>query len=212
MKLRFYSLAVGAMAAAVLVAGCSGGSTPSPPSDSPGSSASPSATGKTLPYAGAPKVEKPLPGSVLSGHPCDGALTAAQINEIFRMQPPGVHTDIPALGPECKWLNEDTGALVQVLYTVKADGLSAVYANTKGLAKVWRPIPSVQGFPAVAHSTSSDQGKEDNCQVSVGITDEYTVDASVGLGQSRVGKQDPCDAATQVAGMVVTNLKQKAGA
>ncbi len=127
------------------------------------------------------------------------------------MQPQGVHADIPALGPECKWINEDTGALVLVLYTMKADGLSAVYANTKGLAKVWRPLPAVQGLPAVAHSTSSAQGPTDSCQVSVGITDKYTVDVSVGLGQSRLGKQDPCDAAAVVAGMVVTNLKKKAG-
>lgn len=146
MKLRNYSLAVGAMAAAVLVVGCSGGSTPNPPVDSSGPAASSSAAGKTLPYAGAPKVEKPLPESVLSGHPCDGALTAAQINEIFKTQPQGVHADIPALGSECKWLNEDTGAVVLVLYTTKADGLSAVYANTKGLAKVWRQLPLFKVF------------------------------------------------------------------
>lgn len=212
MKLRNCLLAVGVLVAAVLVVGCSGGSTPKPSSDSSGSSVSPSTTGKTLPYAGAPKVEHPLPESVLSGHPCDGALTAAQINAIFKMQPQGVRADIPALGPECKWVNEDTGSLVLVLYTTKADGLSAVYANTKGMAKVWRPLPPVQGLPAVAHSTAGDQRQNDSCQVSVGITDRYTVDVSVGLGQSRVGKQDPCDAAATVAGMVVTNLKQKAGA
>lgn len=212
MGMRVHSLAVGATAAAVLVAGCSSGLTPKPSAGSSGPPASPPVAGKTLPYAGAPKVEKPLPESALSGHPCDGALTSSQINEIFRMQPRGVHADIPALGAECKWVNEDTGALVQVLYTTKSDGLSAVYANTRGLAKVWRPLPSVQGLPAVAHTTSSDSGKQDNCQVSVGVTDKYTADVSVGLGQTRVGSQDPCDAAATVADMVIANLKHKAGA
>ena len=43
-------------------------------------SPSPSAAGKTLPYAGAPKVEHPLPESVLSALPCDGALTPDQLH------------------------------------------------------------------------------------------------------------------------------------
>ena len=209
MKARFRDIAA-ALAALMLTAGCSGGSTPGVAPT--GASSSPSPTGKALPYAGAPKVDNPLPESVLSGHPCDGALTPAQLDEILLQQPQGKRNDDPSLGPECQWLNSDAGALVAVAYTTKVtDGLSAVYANTKPKATVWRPLPAIQGFPAVAHSTFSQQGSKSFCQVSVGISDQYAVDVSVSLGETAVGKKDPCDVTATVAGMVVTNLRQKAG-
>lgn len=149
---------------------------------------------------------------MLAGDPCDGALTPAQLTEILNQQPPGKHNDDPSLGPACQWPNSETGALVTVAYTTKVtDGLSTLYANTKPKATVWRPLPLIQGFPAVAHSTFSQQGSKSFCQVSVGISDQTTVDVSVGLGETAVGKKDPCDVTTTVAGMVVTNLRQKAG-
>jgi hypothetical protein len=208
MKARFLLTVAGSVAAATLVAACSGSPAPS----TGATPASPSQTGKTLPYAGAPKVENPLPESVLSGHPCDGGLTPAQLNEILRQQPQGKRNDDPSLGAECQWPNSDTGALVTVAYTTKVtDGLSAVYANTKPKATVWRPLPPIQGFPAVAHSSFSQERSKSFCQVTVGISDQYTVDVSVDLGETKVGKVDPCDVTATVAGMVVTNLRQKAG-
>ncbi|WP_143132571.1 DUF3558 domain-containing protein [Amycolatopsis rubida] len=101
MKVKFASLSAGIAATVVLVAGCSGGSTPSLPpvlSDIPGSS---SAAGKTLPYAGAPKVENPMPDSVLSTHPCDGAFTSGQVREILGKEIPGKHADNASLGAQC---------------------------------------------------------------------------------------------------------------
>ena len=211
MKTRFLLAVAGSLAAATLVAACSGSPAPGslPSTGAPPASSQP---GKTLPYAGAPKVENPLPESVLSGHPCDGALTPAQLNVILRQQPQGKHNDDPSLGPACQWPNSETGALVTVAYTTKVtDGLSAVYANTKPKATVWRTLPLIQGFPAVAHSTFSQAGSKSFCQVSVGISDQTTVDVSVDLGETAVGKKDPCDVTAIVAGMVVTNLRQKAG-
>lgn len=213
MRMRF-SVSVVSVATAVLLAGCSGGSAPS---TSPGATNAPpssSAAGKTLPYAGAPKVEHPLPESVLSVHPCDGALTSEQVNTLLGKPTQGEHADNPALGAECHWSNKDAGSLATVLYTTKvADGLSAVYANTKPQSKLWRPLSPIQGLPAVASSVYQQQaGKNSFCQVTVGISDQKTIDASVTLGYSQIGKTDPCDAAAVVAGMVVTNLKKKAGA
>ncbi|WP_406640961.1 DUF3558 domain-containing protein [Amycolatopsis sp. WGS_07] len=212
MKARFVLLA--AVAAAVVVSGCSGGSASG---GSPGSASAPassSSAGKALPYAGAPKVENPLPDSVLSVHPCDSALTPEQVGKALTQRPLGEHDDKPELGAQCHWTNSEVGAGVSVIYVTKVlDGLSAVYANTKPQSTVWRPLPSVQGLPAVAHSTYSSEGSKSFCQVSVGISDKYTVGVSVNLSPAKVGEQkDPCKAAETVADMVVTNLKQKAGA
>lgn len=95
--------------------------------------------------------------------------------------------------------------------TKQNDGLSAVYAGTKPQAKVWKVLPPIQGFPAVAHSTYSSDTPNDFCQVSVGISDELEFDASLVLSQSKVGQADPCELTARVADMVVTNLRQKAG-
>lgn len=209
MKVRFATLAAVAVAGTVFAAGCSGGSTPSKGMGA--ANPSPSVAGKTLPYAGAPKVEHPLPGSVLSAHPCDSALTPDQVGEALTQKLRGEHDDKPELGAQCHWTNSDVGAGVSVIYVTKvSDGLSAVYANTKPKSKVWRPLPPIQEHPAVAHSTYGAEGSKSFCQVSFGISDNYSVGVSVNLSPAKVGAQtDPCDAAARVADMVVTNLKQK---
>ncbi|WP_370940330.1 DUF3558 domain-containing protein [Amycolatopsis sp. cg13] len=213
MKARMLLVAAGAVAVNALVAACSGGSAPNPTPGSGSASAPSSAAEKTLPYAGAPKVNNPLPVSVLSGHPCDEALTPDQVGRILVQKPQGKHDDEPSLGPQCHWLNSDAGAVATVMYVTKvSDGLSAVYANSKPQSTLWRPLPPIQGFPAVAHSNLSKDTEKEFCQVSVGISDQHDIDVSVTLGQSKAGGPDPCDVTAQVADMVVTNLKQKAGA
>ncbi|MGW7534619.1 DUF3558 domain-containing protein [Amycolatopsis sp. NPDC054798] len=213
MKVKFTSLSAGIAATVVLAAGCSGGSTPNPPPVSPDAPASSSAAGKTLPYAGAPKVENPLPDSVLSTHPCDSAFTSEQVSKVLGKAIQGKHADNASLGAQCHWVNSDSGAILTALYVTKiSDGLSAVYANSKPQSTVWRPLPSVQGFPAVAHSAYGPQGDKSFCQVSIGISDQHDVDVSVTLSPSKVGTTNPCDVTAQISGMVVTNLKQKAGA
>ncbi|MEV0065814.1 DUF3558 domain-containing protein [Amycolatopsis sp. NPDC050768] len=168
----------------------------------------PSPTTKPLPHSGAPKVEHPLPASVLSGDPCQEALTSDQLELILGTTPAG-NRDDSALGPACDW---SANALASVSYATKQQhGLSAVYAGTKPQAKVWRELLPIQGLPAVAHSTYSLDTPNDFCQVSVGISDELEFDASLVLSSSRVAKADPCDLAARVADMVVTNLRHKAG-
>ncbi|GAA3561793.1 DUF3558 domain-containing protein [Amycolatopsis ultiminotia] len=210
MRTRFLSTFASTVTAVALVGGCSGGSTPNATTPS----AAPSQTGKALPYAGAPKVENPLPESVLSGHPCDGALTPDQLSQILTIQPQGEHADNPALGTECQWRNSEAGALATVLYATKVpDGLSALYAKTKPQSTVWRTLSPIQGFPAVAHSTYSNETSKAFCQVSVGISDQREIDVSLSLGEAKVNEgADPCELTGRVADMVVTNLRQKAGA
>ncbi|MGW4398548.1 DUF3558 domain-containing protein [Amycolatopsis nivea] len=211
MKVRFASLTAVAVVGTMFTAGCSIGSTPQ--RDAGAVSPPPSAVGKTLPYAGAPKVEHPLPESVLSAHPCDGALTPDQLRRILDQTPKGERDDWDALGAQCHWINSDAGAIVSVLYGTKApDGLSAVYANTKPKSSVWLPLPPVRSFPAVAHSTYGPEGSKSFCQVSVGVSDQHTVNVSITLGQAKVGKVAPCEVAAQITDMVVANLMRTAGA
>ncbi|HWD07332.1 MAG TPA: DUF3558 domain-containing protein [Amycolatopsis sp.] len=194
-------------AALVLVTSCSGGNggTAGTPSSAP-----PSTTTTTLPYAGAPKVEHPLPASVLAGDPCQYALTSDQLHQIFGITPQGKRNDTSGLGPACDWVDSDTGAAASVNYVTDThQGLSGVYANTKPQVRLWQVLPAIQGYPAVGHSSSDDK---DFCQVSVGIRDDLTVDVSLGLSSAKVGTADPCTTAARVADFVVTNLRQRAGA
>ncbi|MBN9741066.1 DUF3558 domain-containing protein [Amycolatopsis sp. A1MSW2902] len=202
---------LGAAAVVSVAAGCSGGSATPPPASSPAASSS-TATG--LPHSGAPKVEHPLPESVLSGQPCQDALTSDQLTQIFGMVLQGKPDTLSGIGAECRWSNVDSGSGLTIYYgTQTHQGLSAVYRGTKPQSKVWRVLPPVQGFPAVAHSTFDSGTDTGFCQVSVGISDESTVDASLTPSDAkRAGGADPCELSARVADMVVSNLKRKAGA
>jgi hypothetical protein len=162
-----------------------------------------------LPYAGAPKVANPLPASVLAGNPCDTALTPEQVKQAIGIQVAGRPGTTGGIGPTCSWFNENTLGKIFVGYvTEDHNGLSGVYENTKPKNPVWRPLPDIQGFPAVAYSNNTDQ----NCMVTIGLADDMSVDVSGFVGDSKRGKIDSCDLAAQMAGLVVTTLKKRAGA
>jgi hypothetical protein len=201
------------LSALVALSACSNNDTPGTASpapsagdSSPGLSSSPSTT-QQLPYAGAPKVSNPLPAAVLDGDPCVDALTSEQVTQALGAPAQGEYKNIPT-GPYCAWANTSTQAQVIVAYvnTTKL-GLSGVYANTKPKTKTWQELPAVSGFPAVAHDfTSTD------CQVSVGLADDLSIDVTGFLSfAKRETGADPCQAAAKAAGVVVDNLKKKAG-
>ncbi|WP_409466763.1 DUF3558 domain-containing protein [Amycolatopsis sp. GA6-003] len=205
---RMLPAVVGAVALASVLAGCTGG-----PGAAPASTAPASSSAAALPHSGAPKVEHPLPATVLSGQPCQDALTSDQLSQIFGTVPQGKPGSIPGLGPDCKWNNTDSGAGLTIGYTTEThQGLSALYQNTKPQAKVWRELPPIQGFPAVAASTFSSGTQTGFCAVSVGIADDLSFDASLTPSDAKQGKVDPCELSARVADMVVTNLKRKPGA
>lgn len=208
MNHRVHLTLFGAAAIAIVAAGCTGA-----PTTTPAIPATPSISGPTLPHSGAPKVEHPLPASVLSGDPCQQALTPDQVKKVFGSVVPSKRDDLPSLGPACNWTNSDTGAVLGISYTTQVhDGLSAVYANTKPRASLWKELPPIQGFPAIADVAIGAEAEKDFCEVSIGIRDDLTADVSLNLGNTKVGKAAPCDVAAQIADMLVTNLRQKAGA
>jgi len=204
--MKFPVRVVGVLAVAGAVAGCSGHSGPADASQDNSPPAS-SAVHQALPYGGAPKVASPLPASALAAHPCDSAFTAENLSQLFEAPPKGVHADLPDRGAGCRWLDQRTGAMALVFYSTKADGLSSVYADDRPHSKVWNVLPPIEGFPAVAHDSPALQAAKSGCQVSVGTSDQSTVDVSIGLAPANVGKVDPCAKATEVATAVIVNVK-----
>ncbi|MFD9889736.1 DUF3558 domain-containing protein [Amycolatopsis sp. NPDC059027] len=198
----------------MVLTGCSG-TKPDPPgqtsSKPPDGAANSSSTPQALPYAGAPKVATPLPNSVLTGGPC-AALTAQQVKDGIGVNDPGKPDTVPGIGARCVWSNVETSGQVLVYYvTETGKGLSGLYENTKPQSVVWKPLPAIQGFPAVAYVSSSGGDPKDFCAVSVGIADNLTVEAAMFLGRSKRGKVDPCTIAPLEANDVVTTLRGKVG-
>jgi hypothetical protein len=200
----------GGVLLALVVAGCgSGGSATLPPASTNSPSVAP--TSASLPYGGAPKVDHPLPVSVISGDPCADGLTSQQLTQIIGIAPQGKPSS-DNVGATCNWVNSDTNSHVTVAFDTKDHtGLSGFYENTKPQAVVWKPLPAIQGFPAVAHVSTGNDSK-DFCQISIGIADDLSVDVTIRLSDAKVGKADPCEMTGRVAEMVITNLRQKAGA
>nr|WP_219148226.1 DUF3558 domain-containing protein [Amycolatopsis sp. TNS106] len=202
-----------ATAAALAVAGCSGGgatptsSTP-PPLTVPGTTSA----GEALPYAGAPKVPNPFPESIFAGDPCADSLNAEQIDMVLGAPVQTKRADADSIGPGCDWANTVTGGHAIMAYAIKLPGgLSAIYENVKPKAEVWKPIASLQGFPAVAYVSPSGGSPDKFCQISIGATDNTTIEISAFLSIESKGKKDPCDAAKAVADSVLTSLRAKAG-
>ncbi|KHF44298.1 hypothetical protein MINT15_11800 [Saccharomonospora viridis] len=73
---------------------------------------------------------------------------------------------------------------------------------------MWHELPPIGGFPAVAFQKYKDQV---SCTAAVGLSDELTVDVPVSPSRAKYGEVDPCDAAQDMAEMLVENLKERAG-
>ncbi|WP_370950264.1 DUF3558 domain-containing protein [Amycolatopsis sp. cg5] len=193
----------------LVACGCSNGNlTQSTPSVD---SSSTQAGSTSLPHSGAPKVVNPLPASVVSGDPCTDTLNPEQLKRAIGATVQG-KPDTLATGPTCDWGNLETGGHVGVGYTTRTrQGLSGLYQNTKPQAIIWRELPLIQGFPAVAHVTPQGGLPDVFCAVDIGIADDLSVDVGIFLGGSKKGKVDPCGVAAQVADLVMTTLRQRAG-
>ncbi|WP_370964868.1 DUF3558 domain-containing protein [Amycolatopsis sp. cg9] len=165
-----------------------------------------------LPFAGAPTVTDPLPRSVLSGDPCTDALTPTQVVAALGAQITGKREDLAQVGPACGWFNPDTGGAVGVSYTLNIHtGLSAEYANTQPKSALWKELPPIQGFPAIAHAGTKATGIPIGfCQASIGLADDLSIDVSLTLGASKRDTADACGLVSQIADMAVTTLRERA--
>ncbi|GAA3586559.1 DUF3558 domain-containing protein [Amycolatopsis ultiminotia] len=195
------------LGAALLLAACSS-TTAGTPSPAPSSSTAPAS--RVPPYAGAPKVENPLPDSVLAGDPCQ-ALTQEQIVSDVGPGITGKQESASGFGPTCDWPDSDAGSLLTVSFmTGQKLGLSALYDQTRKLMKRFDVLPPVQGYPAVAYDDHPGP-QSPSCQTAVGISDTLRFEIGVELGAANRDKTDACRITTAVAGQVLTTLMQKAG-
>ncbi|MFI9450396.1 DUF3558 domain-containing protein [Amycolatopsis sp. NPDC052450] len=201
-----------AAATLFMVTACSsGGANLGNPTSPP--TATPDVTSQqNLPYAGAPKVSTPLPESIFTGDPCADTLTPDQVLKAVGKPSETVRKDQDSIGPGCEWFNTSTTGQVIMRYATKLQGgLSAIYENVKPKAEIWKPIDLLQGFPAVAYVSPSGGSPDKFCQISVGATDNTTIEVSMFLSLNSQGKKDPCESAKNVTDLIMTSLRAKAG-
>jgi hypothetical protein len=202
------SVLVSAVAALVLVGGCStrtpGSAVADPVATGPGSAA----PGSSNNY-GAPKVTTPLDTTRYQHTPCS-TLTSPQ-QHALGITTPGKATD-DSLGGICDW-NLASG----IAYTV---GFNVRYAagDARGIANAYEiggadmtPLPDISGQPAV---TEPSQNVDHGCTIYLGATDEIeyvvTVDEQLDIDPktgARLPGGDACAAATQVAGYATTTMR-----
>lgn len=177
--------------------------------ETPGSSATDgSEPSADLPSDGAPAVPDPLDTTGFQQDPCQ-ALTRDQ-SDALDVGPAGKRNDGP-LGNGCEWANAETrGQAVIEFLDDDPRGLSALYrANKDGKWAYFEELTPIEGYPAVARDLQDDRN-EGYCSIVIGVTDEVAFETFLHLSQQNVGKKDPCEVATQVAGMALQTMKRGA--
>ncbi|GAB3139753.1 DUF3558 domain-containing protein [Amycolatopsis stemonae] len=150
-----------------------------------------------------------MPTTVLTGNPCDSALTPDQVSTFLGDATSGKPSDT-ALGPLCNWSSTSgSGAGFAISYQTKSDqGISLAYQNIQPKAARWKPLDPIQGFPAVAYANFDDKR---GCAVVVGVTDELAFSVGLTLGDKAASEGKDCfDIAPQVADAVMSNVKARA--
>lgn len=172
-----------------------------------GNPSSPDETQPTddLPSDGAPKVENPIDAGRFEQSPCD-VLTAAQADEL-RIGPEGTRADTD-IGNGCTWHNSKTGGDLAIGFLTNYDqGLSSLYrAHNLGDFEYFEPIANLEGFPAVAWD-SDDKKPVSDCTISVGLTDNLSMQSTTGLSRDNVGEVDPCEVAAMATGKMLVTMR-----
>jgi hypothetical protein len=198
-----------ALLGVAMASGCTSATAGTPhaaSSETSSTSDQPPGSGDDLPSNGAPKVDNPLDVSRFEEHPCE-ALTPADA-ETLNVPPTGEQSGDEA-GETCYWRNSQTrGSLSLTFFSEDGHGLSSVYEDAdSGEYQYFEPIEDIEGFPAVAFNPSANKPAVD-CGVVVGVSDKLAFMARVALSEANVGKKEPCAAAAQAAGMLLTVMKE----
>ncbi|WP_423202238.1 DUF3558 family protein [Herbihabitans rhizosphaerae] len=194
---------VGAALVAVLLAGCSSGNAQPPPasSDNPTTSAASAtttvvSTTRSLPSAGAPKVERPLDASAAVADPCAAAISPRLVQQL-RLPLPGKREGRTV---DCTW-NAVRTALTQVDFMVDQRGLTDTYRKHQaGHYRRWEPT-TVLGYPAVIADPAPGP---DTCDLTVGVSDSLTFRS---FTTSYPVKDQACAHAVRVAEAVIRTLQ-----
>ncbi len=215
MRFRLMSAVLGLLSV-VLLSGCTTTSQGEPGAATTGTAGT-ATTGSTpdsptgdpngdLPTDGAPDVSNPLDTTAFQEDPCK-ALTASQTQGL-NVPSTGEQYD-DSLGNGCKWTNAEThGETIIGFLDKDPRGLSAVYkANEQGKWAYFEELSPVEGYPAVARS-QSDERADGYCSVVIGASNEVAFDVYLRLSQANIGNRNPCEVATQVAGMALQTMKK----
>jgi hypothetical protein len=199
-------------AGAGLLAACSGASVSGTPSPASGSSSQPrssssSPSSSSTGTADVPKVQNPLPATVLDGSPCDSALTTEQVTSYIGQPKAPDRQDTFDSGPACTWFSMNSGQIGVYYLTKWGGGLDVAYTQ-KSQMNPWEPT-TIQGYPAVAYANKDiAQSVSGACNVTVGIRDDLAFGVGLALGDNaRERGVDSCAGAKEVADAVLTNLK-----
>ena len=138
-----------------------------------------------MPHSGAPAVSDPLPESAIPEDPCD-AFTREQIEyALGDNAPEGKREELPT-GPTCTWQDSESGAGFGAFYsTTLRQGLSAYYKNSKPQVEVWRELPPIGGFPAIAYQSDKE---EVSCGVAIGFADDYVIEVPANPSRAKIGE------------------------
>lgn len=165
------------------------------------------------PKHGAPDIAQPLDVSSLTHNPCD-AITDTQVESF-----PGTldetqtsPTTAGGAGTACGWIFDGprysygsiSGGIVPP--TPTHHGLSSIY-DGRDAAKVFRPIKSINGYPAVIYSGSGPI-ESGSCRMSVGLRNDTAYRIQTMLDADHPSYDKPCRMARKLAGYIVQNLKE----
>ncbi|MEU8412324.1 DUF3558 domain-containing protein [Amycolatopsis japonica] len=167
---------------------------------------SPTAASTQLPRDGAPAVAQPIKNTAgVETDPCS-AVATAQIEQLGGKVKRTVVDDV-SLGKNCGWIFEEGPSNVNAgLVVGNKEGLSSLYAKkAHGEFVNFKPIDSINGYPAVIYGTT--EGHEGLCNLAVGIRDDlvYTIVPQLYTGNPMFA--DPCGLATKVAEAAIKNFK-----
>jgi len=190
---------------AFTIAGCSS-NTPAGNVTAPSPEKS-SQSASSLPTDGAPNVNNPIVNTAgVETDPCS-ALTSAQI-ESFGGKVDRSRIDDLSLGKNCVWVYDNQyGSIGAGLVTGNKDGLSGIYyQNSHGGLTTFKPVPAIEGYPAVQYANGGELDGE--CTLAVGIRNDlvYTVIPRLDTGNPR--RSEACDIATKVAQLAIKHLKE----
>ncbi|SFA78664.1 Protein of unknown function [Amycolatopsis marina] len=197
-----------ACTALALTSACDDGNTTGSPTTAP-----PTTTAQSPANFGTPTVENPLDTSSIDAKPCDVA-TPEQMNQLPGTVSESKTEDTALKSQSCAWFFDDEDQFS--LGTVRAgtnleggaNGLRTYYkAQAQGTLTVFKELPPVQGYPAVAYEQGGE--REGKCAMAVGVRDDRAYTLTVSLRKDHPNYSDPCTIGTKISEFAIEYLQGK---
>lgn len=207
---KFRYVAVSSAVVAVLLAGCgsvAGSPAPHGGSGAGGHSGTVTPSGgedqhRQLPYAGAPKVSKPVDVSEYAEKPCD-VVTKRQQQTLSLPEGKAVHD----LVSSCRWKFDNTaksGFELSVNFELTGKGLSLLYEKQKAGEADLSGLQMVNGFPVIRYIDKKSHRRVD-CGLVVGVSDKQVVGVDM---VSKATESDPCSAPRSLVKAVTATIRK----